>query len=483
MNDFPPRRPAGPAQLPPASLYDPQDDAAPPFGGEPTGPLVLLLTGAVDPDWAARTALELCTEWASHGRRIVLADLHLESPRLHEVAGVENLEGVVDVFLYGASVARSAQPVEGRGFYLIPAGTYTSDAEELYRHPRWRKLVAGFRDADASLVLFAPTEGFDAADMAQWASEVILLGTPRDPAALAPLTTDGPGLRGRIVPPPALEHVGAPGPVAESPAEMEADAILGAEAPAEEPGLHLPPPPPRPASRSPRLLTGLLWLVLATVVIAAVGYVVATFRPDLVPWARHAAGRSAPLAITGERTPPPPPKPIGASVPYSVQVVAFPTLEPAAESAAKMRERFSDILFFVSAEDNQGIVYYKVLAGAQVDTVESHALRERLTKAGVIEKEDAVGAWSLIRPVPLAFQIGERPDEDAASAAVDSLRARELPAYALRQLYSDSTYRWSIYSGAFPDTASSAAMHQILAGAGVAAHLVARTASPAPRSE
>src|SRR5688572_12261802 len=139
----------------------------------PEGTVVLLLTGGEDRRWAADAAVELSAEWAAGGRRIVLADLHLETPLLHVELEVSNLEGVVDIFLYGASLSRIAQPVRDGSFFFIPAGTYAPDIAEIYRHPRWKKLVAGFRDTGATLLLFAPVEAADLQALSSWSSDVI----------------------------------------------------------------------------------------------------------------------------------------------------------------------------------------------------------------------------------------------------------------------------------------------------------------------
>src|SRR5690606_32598056 len=90
-------------ELPPATVFDPAEGSVSAPDLAPTDTVVLLLAAADDPAWAADAAIALGTAWAASGRRVVLADLHLESPSLHERLGAENLEGVVDVFLYGAS--------------------------------------------------------------------------------------------------------------------------------------------------------------------------------------------------------------------------------------------------------------------------------------------------------------------------------------------------------------------------------------------
>lgn len=139
------------------------------------GPVVLLVNASDDAGWAADASLAIASAWARHGRRIVLADLHLEEPILHERVGEANLDGIVDIFLYGASVARSARPPSGRDFYLIPAGTYTANPEEVYSHPRWEKLVTGFKDAQATLLLFVPAAG-GLEPLEQWSTLAVFLG-------------------------------------------------------------------------------------------------------------------------------------------------------------------------------------------------------------------------------------------------------------------------------------------------------------------
>jgi hypothetical protein len=141
-------------------------------------PIVLLVDVADDPVWAAETAVEIAEAWARAGRRVVLADLHLEDPVLHERVGEPNLDGVVDIFLYGASLARSARPPHGYEFFFVPAGTYTARPAEVYGHSRWEKLSAGFREAEATLLVFAPGSAPGVERLAEWAATGVFLGEP-----------------------------------------------------------------------------------------------------------------------------------------------------------------------------------------------------------------------------------------------------------------------------------------------------------------
>src|SRR5690606_30542450 len=99
------------ASVPSSMMADSSSDVVDTAESSPLGTVVVLLAGGEDRQWAARAAIDLCSEWASDGRRVVLTDLDLEDPLLHRLLGVPNLEGVVDIFVYGASLSRIAKPV------------------------------------------------------------------------------------------------------------------------------------------------------------------------------------------------------------------------------------------------------------------------------------------------------------------------------------------------------------------------------------
>jgi hypothetical protein len=139
------------------------------------------------------------------------------------------------------------------------------------------------------------------------------------------------------------------------------------------------------------------------------------------------------------------------------------------------RERVTAAPIFLSPEEIDGIVYYKILAGALPDTGAARRLKESLVSEGVVNEDDAAGPMALIQSAPLAFRLREYPNQSAAAAATDSLLARNIPAYALPMPYSDSTYRWQLYAGAYRDSASSAPMHRLLTSAGLTPALVARS--------
>jgi hypothetical protein len=127
-------------------------------------------------------------------------DLGLDKPALHEALGLPNENGVSDAFLYGASVQHIARPALDETIFFAPAGTATADPEEVLEHPRWDDLTGGFSEADATLLLFLPTDTPGAADVLKRATDVVFLARENEaaddhlgPAAVKVLAGLGPG--------------------------------------------------------------------------------------------------------------------------------------------------------------------------------------------------------------------------------------------------------------------------------------------------
>lgn len=492
-------------EAPPPTPFDPGSGALPPsLAWSPAEPetVVLLVDAARDRGWAADVAVSVAGAWARAGRRVVLADLHLEEAVLHERLGEPNLDGVVDVFLYGASLARTARPVRGHGFYLISSGTYTPDPGSVLGHPRWSKVLAGFSDAQATLLLFVPAEspGIDA--LARLAGTAILLG---DGAAAPPevrvravvVPEEARGAAARF--PEPLEVLPAPDPF-----EERADPLIGEYAggipastlppgalrPPRAPDLTEPPPPAEPRAGGKRRkgeeprerkVSPVLLLVLLLVVLFAAGYYGWRTFPDLVQRLRGGAPAEEPASAAPAAPAPAAkgtaaaPAPAGVELPYAVHVKAYASPEPARQMIAAEAPRFSDVALYVSPDWIDGVPYYRVLAGLLPDTAEAARLRQRLIDGGVVDDSDPEQALIRIQYTPLAFHLGEYPARPAALARVDSLQAVEVPAYAVAVPYASGPERWRVYGGAFRDSTAAEVMRRLLAEKKIEAPLVART--------
>jgi cell division septation protein DedD len=145
--------------------------------------LVALVPTTADVVWAAKAAWDIARIAARGGRRVALVDLCIEEPALHQTVGLSPSDGIVDAFEYGVSLAKAAHEIDG--VFFIAAGSYTASASDLYAHPRWRKLQAGFRSEGALLLLFLSATGLG--KLAAVADGAIVLA----PEGLDPASTVG----------------------------------------------------------------------------------------------------------------------------------------------------------------------------------------------------------------------------------------------------------------------------------------------------
>jgi hypothetical protein len=464
---------APPERLLSSLVFDLADGTAAVSELRPSGTVVLLISEEEDRDWGALAAARLSAAWASEGRRIVLADLHLDRPMLHADGGPSELEGLVDVFLYGASLSRIASAAPDGAYYLIPAGTYAPDPAEVYRHPRWKKLVAGFRDTEATLLLFAPGDSPDLPALAEWTSEAILLGSHTPPELVDELERSGISVLAALAP-----AKGASAQARRAAVERRAAAgTMAGGGVGDQADLELPPPARRRRTerRGPTIL---LFAILLLVVLGAVVYLVATLRPDLLPGGGGAVpgGQSSGLFSSSASME-------GEMLVYSVQVKAFTSLAAAREELALAQRRASATTFFISPEEIQGVLYYKILAGLAADTLAANRVRDRLVQVGVIEPSDAIGTWSLVQYAPMAYRLGEFPTREAAESRADSLMALQIPTYPVSVPYSDGSYRWHLLAGAYRDSSNADRMGGMLAAAGNPAPLAPRIGVPATTAE
>lgn len=178
--------PAGP------TTFDPDDDGLPdvlaanrlPEGG--AGRVVALLSTALPGEdaWARRSAASVARSWARDGVRVFLADLSLDDPHLHETLGLENEEGVSDMFRFGTSVQRVARRVDDLPFFFASAGSPTWEPGEILANDRWSQLAEGFKEAGAALLLYVPASAPGAASILRRASDALILGS-EEPGVLA----------------------------------------------------------------------------------------------------------------------------------------------------------------------------------------------------------------------------------------------------------------------------------------------------------
>ena len=385
--------------------------------------LVALVPVTGDRRWAAAAAWDVARAATLGGaRRVALVDCFLDEPRLHEPAGLSPTDGIVDAFEYGVSLTKAAH--EKDHVFFIGAGSHTERVADLFAHPRWPKLHAGFRSEGALLLLYC-----SALNLARLSArpDGVLILAPEGVAVAAPdaatLAGIGAPLLGVV-----RERWSAPPP-----------------APITTPRTSRPVPPPATPRRAEwGALTGPLVLAL----VLAAGWALLARSAERPKEA--AAPLPAPVPVTVA--------PVVArvdSLPWTVQLAAYGTVDKAAAQAAHVGSDSVPVFVTPIASGRRGAVWYRVLVGAYPTRAAAATARDRLWAQGLAAR----GEGDLLRaPWSLALD---------GAASRDSLRRLGLPAVA-----------WSaarVLVGAFetPDQAGPAQAQ--LERAGIKAALVTRT--------
>jgi len=383
--------------------------------------LVALVPVTADLPWAAKAAWDIARIAARGGRRVALVDLSVEEPALHVTVGLSPSDGIVDAFEYGVSLAKAAHEVDG--VFFIAAGSYTASAGDLYAHPRWRKLQAGFRSEGALLLLFVSPQGLGR--LSAVADGVIVLA----PAGLD--ATAGAEIAA------ACER-GTP--------------ILGVARdrwmpPADQvpPPALLPPPAPRRRARAVVVTLGLAGLAVGDWALQATAR---EPRPPVAPTPAPTTVPAAPVVVATD------------TLAWTIQLAAYGTLDKALAHADRLA-RQAEVAALVTPvpQSATGTVWYRVLAGSYKTREGAAAAREALWRRGAAPR----GIGDLLR-APYSFA-------PATDEPVESLRRRGLPAV-----------RWPraeigegrVLVGAFETPEQAAFTKAALARAGVRATLLPR---------
>jgi hypothetical protein len=415
--------------------------------GETLDGIAAAVVTARDPEDAAAVALGIASVHARR-RRAVVADLAGELSTFARLLGAQEGDGIVDTFRYGASLNHIARRVgPGENLYLLPSGTEPVVDEELYAHDRWRRLVAGFREADALLLLVAPG----------------------DAPGIAALTahTDGAVVAGDDLKPPAiavLARARTPGTERREPgARPPADAIpSGVEA-------------PRRRSRLP-LVAAVTTLAAAVVLAFALSprwrdagspapqdTVAVAANEAALPRFDSAAASFAPVApaianLTDSAF----------ATGWSVELAKFNTpLGALYRVRDELPSTTPAATFGVVPIGADATLWYRVLVGATATRAAADSLVATLVRSRAIDDPRA----ALVVHTPLAFVIRTGLAPDSAIAVAGELRERGVPAYALREADGSTT----VYAGAFETAEQAAFFVPALREAGIEPVLAYRT--------
>ena len=416
-----------------------------------------------DPVATAEVALG-AARTQSRSRRVAIADLFGEAPPLQELVVSDDPHGIVDSFLFGVSLNRIAQYISEAGeLFILPSGAAPLDYEEMFTHPRWGRLVAGFREVNALLLLVAPANAPRLRDLVDATDGAVIVGDAV-PAELS-VAQSLAWLRTRKSAPTALAAENAPAPLA---------AVAAAQV------------APRRDRR--RVMAGIAGLFLTTALVGAALWFAA--RP-FASAGRSTAARSkpAPAAQLLASTPDSATKPVADSAarPLAVagQLDSFPLLTPVNVADTAMASAFAVRLEQTNTKsgailDLRGRFetvpagtygfdprnrFFLLVAGAYPARIGAESLLVRLHTQKIL----APGIGSVVS-LPFAFLVEADVPQAAIASRLKSYAARGQPVYALRQPSGVA----HLYFGAYESPQAAALAVPMVRDAGVTPTLVYR---------
>jgi hypothetical protein len=404
----------------------------------------IVVVGA-DPDATAHTALGIAHIQAVH-RRVALGDLLGEAAPIQALVHGDDPHGLVDSFVYGVSLTKIAQQVPGAGeLFVMPTGIGPVYYDELFANPRWRRLVAGFREVGALLVIAAPTNA------------------PRVHELIA--ATDGVVIVGDVVPSEvsvsqALAWVrprrGAP------PVAAQVDAATSADRPSDTSGAV--PVVGRATGPSPRLIGAIVGIVLLAVLAywglgayarksaerraladsaAAVAAArvrmtdsIARVRRDSISQDSLARTQGGGAVDSFPVYSPANPRDSASAVGYSILLSKYNTKSGAILDLFGRFSRLPASTYGMEMPSR----FYLLLAGAFPSRASAESLLARLRSQGTLARD-----FGSVDRYPLAFLVDSAVTLRETPARLTRYHARGLPVYGLRQ--PNGTVR--LYFGAF----------------------------------
>ena len=392
---------------------------------------------AGDAEDAAAVALGIAEVHALR-RRAVVADLTGDLATIQRLVSGTDIHGVSDSFRFGVSLNRIAQRVgKGENLFVLPSGTEPVLDDDIYRNDRWRRLVAGFREVGALLLLVAPASAPALADLVAFTDGAIVVGD----------ATAGEG-----VPVVATARPRRSATRAQSSRPAAADPARGSS-----------------GSRRPLVLGATLAalavadITLTTLLRAPRGESAAASAPNPGDTVASAAPRtidSAAAAVASELPVVVDPADSARATGWSVELARFST---AMGALIRVRDELPVSLpgrtfaLIPSAADRT--LWYRVLGGASPSRADADSVLAALRASRVID-DPAAGA---VVYLPLAFRIEQDVAAGAAATAVRQYLARGIPTYALLQDDGSAT----IYAGAFDSAEQAALLIPSLRAAGI----------------
>lgn len=216
--------------------------------------IIAITPAAGDYEWAADAAWKMARAATTTGRRTALVDLNLENPILHTQATNPLDTGIVDAFVFGASLQHVASHEENPNLHFIGVGSAPADPIEVWSSARWLRLAKGFQKEEAILLLYIPPA---ALKHLPFTPDLLIAASPRGFGPDGPKSHDVRAILERGVPLVALRE----GPES---VPMPQNAAAGASGGTPEPASSSPKRGPSPLRRILLPVIGVLVTVMVT---------------------------------------------------------------------------------------------------------------------------------------------------------------------------------------------------------------------------
>lgn len=384
---------------------------------------------ASDPEDAAAVALGIAEVHALR-RRAVVADLTGDLATVLRLVTDPDVDGVSDSFRYGVSLNRIAQRVgKGENLYVLPSGTEPVLDDDIYKNDRWRRLVAGFREVGALLLLVAPASAPALADLVAFTDGAIVIGDATAGEGVPIIATARP-------------------PRGERRSQLRAQWPAAVAKPTDANG-RASRPLVIGASLGALAVAGIV-LVMALRTTSETDVASAPTTGDTVASGARRTVDSAAAAVAAELPAVVDPADSAQAAGWSVELARFST---AMGALIRVRDELPSSVpartFALVPSAADRTLWYRVLAGASLTRAGADSVLITLRSSRVID-DPAAGA---VVDLPYAFRVEQDVPAGSAAAAVRQYLARGIPAYALLQADGSAT----IYAGAF-DSAEQAAL-------------------------
>ncbi|WP_448657999.1 GumC family protein [Sphingomonas sp. CJ99] len=119
-------------------------------------PPLLHVTSTEPGEGKSTTSFALSRGLARLGKRVVLIDIDLRRPALHNMMATESSPGLTDLLIGNFSLDAVVRPTDQEGLSFIPAGLIPPSPTELLGHPRLQELLTECRKRFDVVVLDGP---------------------------------------------------------------------------------------------------------------------------------------------------------------------------------------------------------------------------------------------------------------------------------------------------------------------------------------